>query len=115
MNIPLEDILETRYVKEQASHGLEEEEVFERRLNRLLYTYINTFQNCHLSLLDINGTLTIEFNPSSEGLQINMNYNDGMSWNTSQDRENFNDALVHKLRSKASFIRTERQHKEEKQ
>lgn len=114
MNIPLEDILETRYVEQQLSHGLSNTEVFERRMHRLFDSYINTLKDSYENIMEIDGTFIVKFKPSTEGLQINMNYDDGKNWITPIDRDDFNEALAHRLRSKASHIRATKQYKWEK-
>jgi len=110
MHIPLDDLLQRRYVEQQNSHGLTDTEVFERRIQRLLDCYFRALESCHSDILGIDGTLTIKFTPSSEGLEINMKYDDGMDWNTPEDREDFNTAMSQKLRSEASRIRFTKQH-----
>ena len=114
MHIPLEDIIQTRYVNEQLENGLSRSEVFERRLHRLLDSYLLTLKNSYENIMSVDGTFTIEFSPSEEGLQINMNYDDGKCWKTPEDRYNFNEALADKQRLKASHIRSTNQYKENK-
>lgn len=109
MHIPLNDIIQTRYVKEQIENGLSSIEVFERRMHRLLDSYLLTLKNSYNDIMSVDGTLTIEFNPSSDGLQINMKYDDNKYWKTPEDRDNFNEALADKHRSNANNLRATRQ------